>query len=299
VDRNLEDSPLNPFDRALELIGEESHGTIRNQGSAEEGAVVLSSVTAFFPCYNDAQTIGELVLKVQASLQRITADYEIIVVDDGSRDASLDVVKQLQSTVPHLRIVEHVTNRGYGAALISGFAAATKDYVFYTDGDGQYDPSEIELMAAQMVPGIDVVNGYKRSREDAWYRKLVGGIFQQGARVLFSLPIRDVDCDFRLLRRDALDGITLESSDGAICVELVRKLRDCGRTMTELPVTHYPRAYGSSQFFKPARILRAVQGVLRWYVRLVLLREQQRRIAALQKQGLLLAGHGTPPGAAE
>jgi glycosyltransferase involved in cell wall biosynthesis len=257
---------------------------------------LLSSVTAFFPCYNDSQTIADLVRNIEASLKRITADYEIVVVDDGSRDNSVEVLEALGTEVPSLRIVEHIVNRGYGAALTSGFAAATKDFVFYTDGDGQYDPTEIELLAAKMVPGIDVVNGYKRSREDAWYRKLVGGIYQRGARILFSLPIRDVDCDFRLLRRDALDGIALESNDGAICVELVRKLRDSGRRMTELPVTHYARAYGSSQFFKPDRIVRAVQGVLRWYVRLVLLREQKRRIAALKKQRLHIAEEASPPG---
>ena len=205
----------------------------------------------------------------------------------------------MRGEISSLRIVEHRINRGYGAALSSGFAAATKDFVFYTDGDGQYDPSEIELLASRMVPGLDVVNGYKRSREDAWYRKLVGGIYQRGARILFSLPIRDVDCDFRLLRRHALDGITLESQDGAICVELVRKLRDSGRQMTELPVTHYARAYGSSQFFQPARIARAVQGVLRWYVRLVLLREQKRRVAAIEKQHLRVAEEASPPAVGE
>jgi glycosyltransferase involved in cell wall biosynthesis len=260
---------------------------------------VLSSVTAFFPCYNDSQTIAGLVRKTEASLTRITADYEIVVVDDGSSDNSLEILAALQDEIRTLRVVRHDCNRGYGAALISGFAAATKDFVFYTDGDGQYDPAEIELLASQMVPGLDVVNGFKRSREDAWYRKLVGGAYQRGARILFSLPIRDVDCDFRLLRRDALDGITLESSDGAICVELVRKLRDSGRSMTELAVTHYARAYGSSQFFKPERILRAVQGVLHWYVRLVILREQKRLVAAREKQRLRMTEEPLPPGLGE
>lgn len=260
---------------------------------------MLSSVSAFFPCYNDAETIRGLVLRVDASLRRITDDYEIIVVDDGSSDSSVEVLRQLMSEVPQLRIVEHEHNRGYGAALISGFTAATRDYVFYTDGDGQYDPAEIELLAAEMKPGIDVVNGYKRSREDAWYRKLVGGIYQSSARVLFSLPIHDVDCDFRLLRREALRDIDLESSDGAICVEMVRKLRDSGQVMAEVPVTHFPRAYGSSQFFKPARIGRAVVGVVRWYVRLVVLREQKRRRAAGERQRLLLADQAHPHAGAD
>jgi glycosyltransferase involved in cell wall biosynthesis len=227
------------------------------------------------------------VLRVEAVLKRITNDYEIIAVDDGSSDGSVAVLQALVTEVPRFRFVEHGHNRGYGAALATGFRSATKDYVFYTDGDGQYDPSELQLLADAMRPGIDVVNGYKRTRQDPWYRLLVGNIYQQMARIMFSLPIRDVDCDFRLLRREALRDIELESNDGAICVEMVRKLRDCGRSMIELPVTHYARAYGTSQFFKPARIVRAVQGVAKWYVKLVVLRQQKRRARALAKQRAL------------
>ena len=248
---------------------------------------MLSSVSAFFPCYNDSETIRGLVLKVEAVLKNITNDYEIIAVDDGSADNSVEVLKALQAEVPHFRFVEHGKNRGYGSALTTGFRSATKDYVFYTDGDGQYDPSELQLLADAMAPGIDVVNGYKRNRQDPWYRLLAGNVYQQLARVMFSLPIRDVDCDFRLLRRDALRDIELESKDGAICVELVRKLRDCDRTMIELPVTHYARAFGTSQFFKPDRIVRAVQGVTSWYVKLVILRQQKRRVRALARQRAL------------
>jgi glycosyltransferase involved in cell wall biosynthesis len=244
---------------------------------------MLSSVSAFFPCYNDGNTIRGLVEKVAAALPLITSDYEIIVVDDGSSDDSLQVLQEVARDVPALRVVKHVQNRGYGSALTSGFANASKDYVFYTDGDGQYDPSEVLLLAAEMKPGIDVVNGYKRSRQDPWYRSVAGGAYQQMARILFSLPIRDVDCDFRLVRREVMRDLELQSRDGAICVELVRKLRDSGAEMVELPVSHYPRAFGTSQFFKPVRIVRALAGVGRWYVRLVLLREQKRRVALLAK----------------
>jgi glycosyltransferase involved in cell wall biosynthesis len=248
---------------------------------------MLSSVSAFFPCYNDSNTIRGLVEKVAAVLPQIASDYEIIVVDDGSSDNSLKVLEEVGRDVPSLRVVRHAQNRGYGSALTSGFVNATKDYVFYTDGDGQYDPSEILLLAAEMKPGIDVVNGYKRARQDPWYRSVAGGAYQQVARILFSLPIRDVDCDFRLVRRDVMRDIELQSRDGAICVELVRKLRDSGAKMIELPVSHYPRAFGTSQFFKPVRIARALAGVGRWYVRLVLLREQKRRVAMLAKRRLV------------
>lgn len=246
----------------------------------------LSSVSAFFPCYNDSNTIGDLVRTVESSLKKITDDYEIVVVDDGSRDNSREVVRALMAEIPELRLIEHERNRGYGGALRSGFESATKDYIFYTDGDGQYDPSEVELLAGQMRPGVDVVNGYKISRQDPWYRHLVGGAYQFTTRLLFSLPIRDVDCDFRLLRRSVFDRITLESSNGAICIELVRKLRDSGCRMVEAPVHHYARAYGTSQFFKPKRIARALAGMSRWYLRLVLLREQKRAADAHRRAAL-------------
>jgi glycosyltransferase involved in cell wall biosynthesis len=237
----------------------------------------LSSVSAFFPCYNDSNTIAGLVGMVDFALRQITDDYEIIVVNDASTDNSAQVLAQMQAERPALRVVTHEKNRGYGGALGSGFRSATKDYVFYTDGDGQYDPSELTMLAGAMRPGVDVVNGYKISRQDPWYRQLIGSLYQHVSRRMFSFPIRDVDCDFRLLRRSVFEKINLESSDGAICIELVRKLRDSGCRMVELPVHHYPRAYGTSEFFKPRRIIRALRGVATWYVRLVLLQEQKHR----------------------
>lgn len=236
----------------------------------------LSSVSAFFPCYNDANTIPGLVRAVEAALKQITDDYEIIVVNDASRDNSAEVLEALMPQVPSLRVVQHETNRGYGGALRSGFESATKDYVFYTDGDGQYDPSELVLLASHMQPGVDVVNGYKISRQDPWYRQVIGSAYQHTAHALFSLPIRDVDCDFRLLRKSVFDVMTLESPDGAICIELVRKLKDSGFRMVEVPVHHFPRMYGTSQFFKPKRIVRAIRAFAIWYVRLVIMREQKR-----------------------
>jgi glycosyltransferase involved in cell wall biosynthesis len=231
---------------------------------------------------------------VNDALAQITDDYEIIVVDDGSRDSSREVVTGLTAEIPQLRLVAHARNQGYGGALKSGFESAAKDYVFYTDGDGQYDPSELLLLAAHMRPGVDVVNGFKISRQDPWYRHVIGGAYQRATRLLFRLPISDVDCDFRLLRRSVFDRMTLESSNGAICIELVRKLRDSGCRMVEVPVHHYARAYGTSQFFKPKRIARALGGLARWYVRLVLLREQKRLVKAYHRR-LALADEAEAP----
>ncbi len=246
----------------------------------------LSSVSAFFPCYNDSNTIEGLVRMVDASLRRLTDDYEIIVVDDGSSDNSRAVVRAMQADMPTLRLIEHEQNQGYGGALRSGFRSATKEFVFYTDGDGQYDPSEISILAAAMQPGVDVVNGFKMSRQDPWYRQMIGSAYQHITRLMFAFPIQDVDCDFRLMRRHVFDSITLESSNGSICIELVRKLRDAGCHLVEVPVHHYARAYGTSQFFKPKRVVRALAGVARWYVRLVILQEQKRRSRAMRQRGM-------------
>jgi glycosyltransferase involved in cell wall biosynthesis len=246
----------------------------------EEPAPKLSSVSAFFPCYNDANTIGGLVHTVEGALRQVTDDYEIVVVNDASTDNSAAVLEALQPQVAALRLVQHAKNRGYGGALQSGFEAATKDFVFYTDGDGQYDPAELLLLAREIRPGVDVVNGYKISRQDPWYRQVIGSLYQRLTRLMFAFPIRDVDCDFRLLRRSVFDCIHLESSNGAICIELVRKLRDSQFRMVEVPVHHYARAYGTSQFFKPVRIARALRGVAIWYWRLVILQQQKRSARA-------------------
>src|SRR5947209_17009715 len=131
----------------------------------------------------------------------VGVDFEVIVVDDGSTDRSRQILHELMDHFPRLRLVEHDGNRGYGGALQSGFAAATKDWVFYTDGDGQYDPGEIELLVKEATEGVDVVQGWKIRRGDSWKRALIGRVYHHGVAHLFRLHIRDVDCDFRLIRR--------------------------------------------------------------------------------------------------
>lgn len=210
----------------------------------------LSSVSAFFPCYNDAGSIATMVERAAAKLRTITTDFEVIVVDDGSSDDSIAVLDAMRPRAPYLRLVRHTENRGYGAALRSGFEAATREFVFYTDGDGQYDPEELPVLVQAMHDGIGLVNGYKIRRADPFHRIIIGRTYQFVARRLFGITLRDVDCDFRLIRREMLRRIDLSFESGAIGVELVRRLQDGGCRMAEVPVHHYPRLHGHSEFFR-------------------------------------------------
>jgi glycosyltransferase involved in cell wall biosynthesis len=219
---------------------------------------ISRSISVFFPAFNDARAILPLILSALDVLPTLTDDYEVLVVNDGSTDATPAVLDELARTCEQVKVVHHPHNRGYGAALRSGFGHATKDLIFYTDGDGQYDVRELSALYRELTPAVDVVNGFKLQRADKLHRKLIGGIYNQITRFLFRLPIRDVDCDFRLLRRSALERISLEASSGVIGVELVRKLASAGCVFKEVPVHHYPRMHGKSQFFTPLRVGRTV-----------------------------------------
>ena len=211
-------------------------------------------ISVFFPAYNDEDSIAEIVHKALVLLPRLTSDYEVIVVNDGSLDGTAAVLDDLARKHPRVRVIHHLQNRGYGGALRTGFLQATKDWVFYTDGDGQYNVDELERLIPLMVEGVDVVNGYKIKRSDNKRRIVLGAIYKFLARMLFDLPIRDVDCDFRLMRRIAIQSIDLVSTSGVVCTEMIYKLHKQGSVFTETPVTHHPRLHGQSQFFTLRRV---------------------------------------------
>ena len=199
-----------------------------------------------------------MVLEVKKTLERLADDYEIIVIDDGSTDGSRELLLQLQHDVPQLRLIIHETNRGYGGALRSGFKTATKDLIFYTDGDGQYDVKELPLLLGKMTEKVDIVNGFKIKRSDPLHRIIIGWIYQEAMRLIFWLPIKDPDCDFRLIRRQVFDKVVLMSNTGTITIELVKKIQRAGFKFAEVGVHHYFRAYGTSQFFNWRRVGRTL-----------------------------------------
>jgi glycosyltransferase involved in cell wall biosynthesis len=223
-------------------------------------------LSIFFPAYNDSGTIASMVINALLTARRLTPDHEVIVINDGSRDLTPQILDELARTYPQVKIVHHEKNRGYGGALRTGFATASKEFIFYTDGDAQYDPSEMALLWERIADGVDLVNGYKISRSDPLHRIVIGRLYHHTVKTLFGLRVRDVDCDFRLMRKTIFDRIHLEKNSGVICLELMKKIHDAGFGIAEVPVHHYHRAYGRSQFFNFRRIFRTGIDVLKlWY----------------------------------
>lgn len=231
------------------------------------------SITAFFPAYNDGGTIPSMVLTALMTLRQVTDDYEIIVVNDGSGDYTAEVLDELASRYPELRVIHHSQNRGYGGALRTGFAAATKEWLFYTDGDAQYDPRELTVLVNGLREGVDVVNGYKITRSDPISRRTIGRLYHYFVKFTFGFKLRDVDCDFRLIRRSIFDEIALESNTGTICLEMVKKFQDAGYKFAQVPVHHYHRQYGVSQFFNWRRLFRTGWHLLQLWWKLVIRKE--------------------------
>jgi glycosyltransferase involved in cell wall biosynthesis len=230
------------------------------------------SLSVFFPAYNDSPSLPELVNRTFEVLRQHVEDYELIVVNDGSRDNTADVLEELrQAHAPWMRVITHPQNRGYGGALRTGLAAAKKEYIFYTDGDGQYDVGELPRLLALAGPETGLVNGYKLERQDPAHRVWIGRVYNFCARLLFRIRIRDIDCDYRLIRRSLLEKISLTSTSGTICVELVRKLELSGCEVREMGVRHYPRLHGRSQFFRVRSLAVTSWQLLRLWIRLVVL----------------------------
>src|SRR5882762_7914842 len=231
-----------------------------------------AGLSVFFPAYNDSGTIASMVIRTVKAASELTPDFEIIVVDDGSAD----ITDELARTYPQVRAVHHPTNRDYGAALQTGFRLATKELIFYTDGDAQYDPAELSVLWAAMTPDRDLVNGYKISRADPLHRIVIGRVYHYIVSTLCGLKLRDVDCDSGLMRRTIFERINLEKTSGIICVEMMKKIQDAGFRIAEVPVHHYHRAFGKSEFFNFRRLFRTGRDLLILWHALVIRREHLR-----------------------
>ena len=224
-------------------------------------------VSVVIPAYNRPRMVARAVRS--ALEQRPRPPAEVIVVDDCSTDDT-----GAAASAAGARVIRHDVNRGYGGALLSGFAASEKEWIFYTDGDAQYDASEITRCIDAVTADVDVVQGWKMGRGDPWYRKLIGRAYHHVVKLLFQLPVRDTDCDFRLIHSRVMDQVELTSTSGVICVEMMRAFKRVGVRFVEVGVSHQARPYGRSQFFRLPAIARSIKQLMALWWRVNFRRRQ-------------------------
>ncbi len=222
------------------------------------------AVSFVLPAYNEEENIDKAIDDTAAIAERHCSRYEIIVVDDGSSDRTADLVRGSARRHAEVRLVQHATNLGYGQALRSGFAAARLDFVFYTDADNQFDMNELPLLLA-WTNHADVVAGFRRARQDPFIRRANAWAWNRLVRALFYVPVRDIDCAFKLYRRDPLAAIEVESRGAMIDTEIMVKLARRGSAIVEVGVTHLPRTAGTARGADPKVIVRALREVWRMY----------------------------------
>ena len=203
----------------------------------------LRSLSAVLPAFNEEGNIRHVLTGVLRALSRVTDDLEVVVVDDGSTDRTVAVLEAIARNEPSVVIVRHARNRGYGAALRSGFQRATREFVFYTDADGQFDPSEISKLIA-LVSEAQVISGYRERRQDPVHRRVNGWLYSALIRRVLGLPVRDVNCAFKLYRVRDLRALDLRSNGAFIDAEILSKLHRSGRVIRQVGVRHYPRGRG-------------------------------------------------------
>lgn len=227
----------------------------------------LRSISAFFPAYNEEANVAAMVERLHVALPKVSDEYEIIVVDDGSRDRTGAIADELAAADPRVRVVHHAQNRGYGGALKSGFDASRNAWVFFTDGDGQFDVEEI----AALIPAAsnhDVVVGYRIDRAEGGLRRVNAGAWNWLVRRLFGFPARDVDCAFKLFDRRVLAVVRPEADGAMISTEILARTARAGFRIAEVGVHHYPRRHGTPTGANPLVIARAFYELFKLYGRI-------------------------------
>ena len=223
----------------------------------------------FFPAHNEEANLAGLVEEALAALPAIAETFEVIAVNDGSRDRTAEIADGLAAAHPDVvRAVHHPTNLGYGAALRTGLAAARYELVAFTDGDRQFQVADVARLTERLAGSDrpDVVVGYRIKRADPLIRTIYARLYRLANRIFFGLPVTDVDCACKLFRREALEGLRVESGGAFFSAELLIKLRAAGRSIAEVGIPHYPRTAGSATGAKPSVVFRAVRDF--WNLRL-------------------------------
>ena len=220
------------------------------------------SLTVFFPCYNEEENVERTTLAALDACRRLVDDFEIIIVNDGSKDRTGEIADRLAATQPHVRAVHNQPNRGYGGALARGFHEATKQWIFYTDGDGQFDFQELQ-MVLPLVARFDIVSAYRMNRQDSAMRRLNAWAWGSLVRALFRMKVRDIDCAFKVYPRRFIDEIELRSTGALIDTEMLAKATNLGYRIGQIGVHHYPRTAGQQTGANFRVILRAFKELFR------------------------------------
>jgi glycosyltransferase involved in cell wall biosynthesis len=216
----------------------------------------MESISVFFPCYNEQENMRRLYESADKVLRSLGIDYEMIFVNDGSKDRTGEIADSIAASDPHVRVVHHPKNLGYGSALQSGFRAAGKDLVFFTDGDSQFDLDEMPKFLP-LIEKYDIVAGYRIDRREGLVRKLNAWCWGTLVCFLFKMKVRDIDCAFKLFRRRIFDEIELRSTGALISTEILARAIGKGYTITQVGVHHFPRRAGAPTGAKLSVILRA------------------------------------------
>jgi glycosyltransferase involved in cell wall biosynthesis len=227
-------------------------------------AMRLPGLSVFLPAHNEEENLEQVVADFAAELLNLADDYEIVIVDDGSRDRTGAIADRLAAADSHIRVVHHPVNRGYGGAVVSGMRACRLPFILLSDCDGQFDPAEMSLLIAH-INDHDVVIGRRAQRADHLMRRINGKAWTALSTMLFGLHITDMDCGFKLFRRDAVDGMVLRSDGAMITTELMARLAGRGARIKEVDVTHLPRAAGTQSGNSPKAILKAFRDLFKLY----------------------------------
>jgi glycosyltransferase involved in cell wall biosynthesis len=230
----------------------------------------VKSITVAMPAYNEAENIEAMIEDVIQVMNPLADDYEVIVVDDGSGDGTAQVVRSLEQRYPRVRLVQHQVNQGYGAAVFSGLTSASKELVFFTDSDRQFDLREIEKLL-DLIHKADLVVGYRTPRRDPFMRKLNGWGWSALVTLLFGYTARDIDCAFKLMRREVIEQIKdkVASRGATFSAEFLVRAKRAGFRIREVPIHgHRPRVAGSQTGARPDVIIRAFKELIRFRIAL-------------------------------
>jgi len=239
---------------------------------------VRPAISVFFPCYNEQGNVARTVEQALEVLEKLNADFEVIIIDDGSTDSTGHIADEITRRNNRVKVVHHHPNLGYGAALRSGFKAATKELVFYTDGDGQFDIRELPPLLP-LMDEADIVSCYRLNRQDNLIRKINGWCWTKLVCFLFGMKVRDIDCAFKLYKREIFDHIELSSTGALINAEILARAVRLGYRLTERGVHHYPRTAGKQTGANPCVILRAFKELIKLYSKIKKGSPKQTQIA--------------------